>query len=113
LLQDDAATSYQIAIQSNKDPYLPDLAYKAGGSYRYLIRIFDPQSATRIVRVGLLRNPDKPVYGIRKLFGWDECTQDINAGRGHSYLYLCWNTFEVDFMAKQFVDPDKKLYIPK
>jgi len=46
--QNEAATSFQVAIHSNGDPSHTDLVAGAGGDYRYLIRIFNPQSRMRI-----------------------------------------------------------------
>jgi len=97
ILQNQAATSFQIAIQGNRNPSYVDLAAGAGGAYRYLMRMFNAQSRTRIEKVGLLRGTVKqgPLYSKRRNYGWDDCTSDINAGRKGDYLYVCWKNVAV------------------
>jgi len=92
LLQSQAATSFQIAIQGKRDKYLADLASGAGGDYRYLLRMFDENSRRRIQSVGLVRRTAKLTSLVD---GWNECTMDINQGRKGHYLYLCWKYIAV------------------
>jgi len=95
--QNEAATSFQVAIQRRRDQNLMDLAAGAWGSYRYLIRMFDPIQQTRIQRVGLLRGPkaNGDIISKKSDYGWDKCTSNINEGRNGDYLYLCWKKIEV------------------
>ncbi len=95
--QEEALTNIQFVSQSERNDAYDDLAAGAGGSFRYLKMFHNEDSYARITKVGLLRSPKHTyVYADRKDYGWDECTQDINAGKEGSsgssdWLHLCWN----------------------
>lgn len=88
-------TNIQVVVQDSRNNAYNDMAAGAGGDYRYL-KMLRGSSHLRIKRVGLLRSPsDHYIYGNRRDYGWDECTGDINSGRGGDWLHLCWNNVSV------------------
>mmetsp|Transcript_26962 Transcript_26962/g.29398 ORF Transcript_26962/g.29398 Transcript_26962/m.29398 type:complete len:302 (-) Transcript_26962:68-973(-) len=82
----DAATGFLFIKQSGEDKRYQDLAKGAGGDYRYLIPLAQPNYNFRLREVKLFRG-DKE---ITQFPGYDGHTTDINAGRGGTYLYLAW-----------------------
>ncbi|KAK0351198.1 hypothetical protein LTR94_025927 [Friedmanniomyces endolithicus] len=82
----DAATGFLFIKQSGEDKRYQDLAKGAGGDYRYLIPLKQPNFNFRLKEVKLFRG-DKE---ITQFPGYDGHTTDLNSGRGGSYLYLAW-----------------------
>ncbi|GBE79429.1 hypothetical protein BKA93DRAFT_753262 [Sparassis latifolia] len=81
----NAASAFDVVIQSSEDPNRNDLAAGAGGDFRYLLPI--TTGARQIASVALLRSKES-VDSIPP--GYDGKTTDINKGRGGDFLYLLW-----------------------
>jgi|EP01040_Poterioochromonas_malhamensis_P006833 hypothetical protein len=81
-----AVTGYHFIKQSDEDKRYQDLAKGAGGDYRYLLPLKQPNYNFRLTEVKLFRS-DKEILQFP---GYDGHTTDINGGRGKSFLYLAW-----------------------
>lgn len=82
-----AVTGFHFVKQSGEDPHYQDLAKGAGGDYRYLIPLKQPNYNFRLTQVKLFRS-DKEITQFPA--GYVGHTTDINAGRGGTFLYLAW-----------------------
>jgi len=89
----EAVTGLQIIIQSEANSKYQDLSKGAGGANRYIKLLKKKNSPTRIKKVGLLRGPG--INARKNEFGYNECTIDINKGRGGDDLFLCWTTVTI------------------
>ncbi|KAG6849087.1 hypothetical protein C0991_012153, partial [Blastosporella zonata] len=88
-----ALTSFDLVIQSNADARYNDVSKGAGGDYRYLIPVKQSNKDFFISDITLARS-DKDLSSSVGNLTWHDLpqahTQDINKGRGGSYLYLVW-----------------------
>lgn len=82
-----AATSFVIFISKDPISGYEDLAKGAGGDYRYQKQLADPQDLSKVSLVKLLRT-DSAITGPPE--GYSGISEDINKGRGKTYLYLIW-----------------------
>ncbi|OTA65850.1 hypothetical protein K449DRAFT_403327 [Hypoxylon sp. EC38] len=90
---DEAATSFNIIIQSNPVEGWKDLAKGAGGSYRYIRAAQDSSVSNKAIDLALVRTEDAaPARDILARLGpnWDGASRDINENRGGAYLYFAW-----------------------
>ena len=81
--KDEAANSFEFLKTPDKIDEYKDLAKGAGGDYRYLVPKLS--SATQKITGIFLTE-------IRQ----QNCTADINGGRGGRDLFLCWTKAEGD-----------------
>ncbi|KAJ5322430.1 hypothetical protein N7452_010719 [Penicillium brevicompactum] len=83
-----AISEIRLRIQSHADSDFQDLAYGAGGDYRYLISIRDDEQ--KISSISLVRRKDSFDSGDIRQLGYNGWTEDINQDRGGAYLRLVW-----------------------
>jgi len=87
-----AVTSIEFVKQKEANSEYKDLAKGAGGDYRYLKLLRDPQSKARITEAGLWRQLNKtegPRYPPKETYQF--VTKDLNMDREGDYLFVCWN----------------------
>ncbi|KAI0091202.1 hypothetical protein BDY19DRAFT_689153 [Irpex rosettiformis] len=85
----EAATRFDLFIQGNAHPGWDDLAKGAGGSFRYLQPVPDANNYSKITDLKLYRSDS----GIAALpVPYTGHTNDINANRKKTFLYLIWST---------------------
>ncbi|KAG6863438.1 hypothetical protein C0991_005773 [Blastosporella zonata] len=91
----EALTIFDLAIQSNADPRYTDIAMGSGGKYRYLIPVTQSNINLYITHLSLARF-DSDMYsslGNITFRGLPQGhTQDLNGGRGGTFLYLVWES---------------------
>ncbi|PLB45807.1 hypothetical protein P170DRAFT_252922 [Aspergillus steynii IBT 23096] len=87
---DNAVSNIRILIQGDSDGNYKDLAKGAGGKFRYLR--LERDGHDKITDVRLLRRDDEVKWETVKSLGFDGFTNDINDGRGKSFLYLVWKS---------------------
>lgn len=74
----------ELIVQGEEIPGMSDLAAGAGGDFRYLFPKFGPWKMRDLVLFRTTNGIDGVPYG------YDGRTDDLNTGRGKSYLYLLW-----------------------
>ncbi|KAJ5354230.1 hypothetical protein N7541_006794 [Penicillium brevicompactum] len=87
-VKSDAISEIRLRIQSDADSDFQDLAYGAGGDYRYLIPLRDDEQ--KISSISLVRRKDSFDSGDIRQLGYNGWTEDINKDRGGAYLRLVW-----------------------
>ncbi|KAK0452878.1 uncharacterized protein EV420DRAFT_1749699 [Desarmillaria tabescens] len=88
----EAATFFDVIIQSSAWAGHDDLAKDAGGDYRYLVPVKDERNSKKIYQLALFRSSKYSTREHIRSLGYDDMTSDINENRGGDYLYLIWKS---------------------
>ncbi|KAB8254493.1 hypothetical protein BDV32DRAFT_15336 [Aspergillus pseudonomiae] len=97
----DTATAISYVKTKSQDTSINDFSSGDGKEYfRYLRLERNIHIREKIINVKMARTSYRLGLKDARDWGWDGISQDLNEDRGGEYLYLLWDTRNVDLVAR-------------